>query len=232
MATGPSGRTRSPAESRWSASAPTSTSTPTDHGSHLNNLLALSRPVSSFNMGRHLAQATQPLESEVHKKNQVPCNAPTFEDDVVNESGLKQHPAILKLVAAHPRLFHRKPPRAWSDVPAGWISVVDQMCKDIDSTLDDAEAKQFRFDQIKEKLGGLRVYWKFRNRGYARPIDEPPLPGLHPGFERLFLIIHNAAEKAAQTCQKCGTPGTLTIVNGWHATFCEVHAKKPDSEIS
>jgi hypothetical protein len=144
----------------------------------------------------------------------------------MNDFVIEQDPKILQLVAAYPRLFRRKPPRVWSDLPSGWLSIVDQMFRDIDAKLDDAEARQFKVEQIKEKFGCLRVYWKFRQRGYWHPREDPPLPGLHPAYERLFLIIDDAIRRADQTCLRCGAPGSLLIVNGWYATLCPIHGEK------
>jgi len=152
----------------------------------------------------------------------------------MNEFVMEQGLHVLRLVEAHPRLFRGKPPRTSCHVPTGWFVIVDKMFQDINAVLDEAEAAQFQIIQIKEKFGGLRVCqdWEFQGWGYWRPLEDPPLPGLHQGFERLFLIIEDAIRRAEQTCLRCGNPGSLRMIKGWHAPLCAAHAENPEQEMS
>ena len=58
-------------------------------------------------------------------------------------------------------------------------------------------------DQVKEKFGGLRFYY-------------------HGGDDVVDGMVRMAESWAAQTCEKCGNPGT-TRHGGWVRTLCDEH---------
>jgi hypothetical protein len=84
-------------------------------------------------------------------------------------------------------------------VGEGWSPIVD-----------DAIIKIENFGgyilQVKEKFGGLRIY-------------------SHGGdYEAIDTVVHEAAAKAAGTCERCGEPGILRKnANGYLFTSCERH---------
>lgn len=67
---------------------------------------------------------------------------------------------INEYVRKFPRLFHGAPPEFSSHVPTGWADLTGRLLADLDLKLSDSQADRFKILQIKEKLAGLRVYWR------------------------------------------------------------------------
>ena len=139
-------------------------------------------------------------------------------------------PKIDALVARFPRLFHDRQPRVWSDVPQGWIELVDQLFADLDSMIDDDAAKIFEVIQIKEKYAGLRVYWSLGGEetlvldivgsGSMQRLDKGPAEPTAL-FDRIKERVRQAGEQAATTCQRCGNGGASAGGSGWIMTLCD-----------
>jgi len=162
---------------------------------------------------------------------------------------------IQDLRSRYPYMFERVI-RYGLSIEPGWLSIIEGVCQQIDSTLDAAQARKANFSwiQIKEKLGGLRMYW---SRAYRIP--EPRDSSIN--FERLVSlefdervsdtdidavvaaitgaclipedatrqirqIIEVACEEAARTCQFCGAPGRHLTSDGWMVTACDKHATR------
>jgi hypothetical protein len=68
---------------------------------------------------------------------------------------------------------------------------------------------EFSVDQVKQKLGGLRIY--------AWPISRDDM-----AYSALRNVIDTAANIAAKTCEYCGKPGRLGG-NGYIRVACEEH---------
>jgi hypothetical protein len=138
-----------------------------------------------------------------------------------------------RLVKKLPRLFHGKAP-PWSDLPAGWVGLVDELCADIDSVLTDDAAAAFEVTQIKEKFGGLRFYVRSEgeediyidagsNEGretIVRRADVGPASVMPPVRE----LVEAAMRRSTATCVTCGEQGQTDTFGGWVATLCERHA--------
>ena len=87
------------------------------------------------------------------------------------------------------------------DIPPGWLGVVDLAL----TRLGNIEAGQTHVSQIKEKYGSLQIY------------DDGCCP------QSDFITILAEAE-SMQTCQYCGSAGTLQkSKRGWLATACDKH---------
>lgn len=72
----------------------------------------------------------------------------------------------------------------------------------------------YRVDQIKEKMGGLRYY-------------ITPSENMDTETRRKMQILTFDAEKKSNTiCQVCGEPGECKSKRGWYATLCETHKMK------
>ncbi len=143
-------------------------------------------------------------------------------------------------------LLKRRYPAQFEDLPnymisiePGWFEPIEEACRRIDALLTTEEKALFRWQQIKEKFGGLRMYW---NEGglymdfigpdsLAQVVVEPERPRLSQQTrERIAGIVAEAAEKVATRCQTCGEPGTLhQRRSGWLVTACARHAERPDS---
>jgi hypothetical protein len=138
---------------------------------------------------------------------------------------------IAALVERFPRLFHGQPPRVASWAPAGWMPLVTTLLEDLDAMLDASEAKRFHIEQIKEKFGGLRVYWSLGpEKTTVMDVSDaqssqrleclPKRPS--PVFERITARISEAEARAARTCQRCGCAGASKgSERGWLSTLCE-----------
>lgn len=140
----------------------------------------------------------------------------------------------------------RRYPEQFEDLPyymvsidPGWLEPIEAACRRIDALLTPKERALFRWCQIKEKFGGLRMYW---NEGgvyldfigpdsLAHIVVEPARPLLSAQTrERIAGIVAEAAERAATRCQVCGAPGTLRQrASGWLVTACARHVERPDS---
>jgi hypothetical protein len=92
------------------------------------------------------------------------------------------------------------------EVGDGWAGIISTMCWIIDQK--DA-AKTFRFDQVKEKFGLLRVY----HTG---------------GNEYMAGVVRMACDISGAICEVCGQPGEQRR-GGWIKTLCDrCHATPAD----
>jgi hypothetical protein len=80
----------------------------------------------------------------------------------------------------------------------GWWGIVYKACKKI-AKLDKGT---FYFEQIKEKFGGLRLYYS-------------------GGNEEIFHIIDAAEKESYKTCEHCGTKKDVTTEGSWILTLCK-----------
>lgn len=143
-------------------------------------------------------------------------------------------PAIDALVARFPRLFRGKHPQVASTVPPGWSALIDRMLADIDWMLDDRCARRFHVLQIKEKFGGLRVYWRLGRRG-STEIDAVTPEGVlrvrlsaraasavdRSVVAQIDARVQQAETEASVTCQRCGQGDARRISRGWLVTLCD-----------
>ena len=67
-------------------------------------------------------------------------------------------------------------------------------------------ARGLEICQIKEKYGGLRIYW------WAT--DEVI------NYTQIDNIILEAEKLASRTCEQCGKEACLCVRNGWYNTLC------------
>ncbi len=114
------------------------------------------------------------------------------------------------LMSKHARMFQHGAPAVGFSLPSGWTQLMDDALKEISGLLDDAQAKGFRIDQVKEKFAALRVYWLFTGDN-------------RPGREAVGEVIGRAAAASRRTCQNCGAPGEERS-GGWRQTLCDRHA--------
>lgn len=139
------------------------------------------------------------------------------------------------LRAAYPRLFAKGTTiEVW--FPRGWTSIVNALCSFLDVLLDDAQAAQFRVEQVKEKFGTLRFYYSVGGeaavtadihlpKGVLRLRTQPTYPQPFPA-DAVDAAIAQAEKLTACTCATCGAPGKLRT-KGWHHVACdECEAKR------
>lgn len=114
-------------------------------------------------------------------------------------------------------------------VGPGWHALVEEFCGQAQSILRaHDQISSWYIRQIKEKFGGLRIY--------IRPIAEPLNVDWHseslhdinrpqptPVQELLSQLRSQITERANVTCEECGGPGGLRVLNGWYRTLCNEH---------
>jgi Zn finger protein HypA/HybF involved in hydrogenase expression len=71
------------------------------------------------------------------------------------------------------------------------------------------EANGAQILQVKEKFGGLRIYFQ---------VDEDT--SSVDVYDKCNEIVRLAEEKAAITCEDCGQPGSMTTNRSFYRTLC------------
>ncbi|MBB1090463.1 hypothetical protein HUU61_04100 [Rhodopseudomonas palustris] len=119
------------------------------------------------------------------------------------------------LVARHPNAFNvefngRITTPGYPSVGDGWRELVETAVGRMVEAA--APRGSLTIVQIKEKFGGLRIYWHGRNLSAVstRAIEE---------------AVALAEARSACTCEVCGAEGRLHKHGGWFATACPEHAR-------
>jgi len=119
----------------------------------------------------------------------------------------------VELIEAHRDLF--APPcdtalaaQGAPECGPGWNDLLGRLCGRIRTAI--RKGGTFKFSQIKEKYGTLRVYWDGRLSPEATVQVE----------EAIAL----AEARSATCCEVCGEPGRLHG-DGWLTTRCTAHAE-------
>jgi hypothetical protein len=99
-----------------------------------------------------------------------------------------------KLVADYPALFADLP--FGVECGDGWYQLIRQFCESASKRGD-----PIRLSQIKEKWGGLRVYYYGGDEFVAGACEV---------VERLSYFV----------CEGCGKPGVCARTGGWYRTEC------------
>lgn len=87
-------------------------------------------------------------------------------------------------------------------VPDGWKDLFLDMCDKLAAAIKGKENENtFRFDEIKEKWGELRMYAAGSSEEAKRIMDKH-------------------TEKSRKICIRCGAPATR-ISKGWISPFCD-----------
>lgn len=92
-------------------------------------------------------------------------------------------------------------------IEAGWNTLIDELCKQLQHYTDNEGAPQVEAVQIKEKFGGLRFYV-----GKAHVIQH--------------ALIRFAEGLSYRTCETCGAVGQLYNKDHRYSTKCPEHAPK------
>lgn len=129
-----------------------------------------------------------------------------------------------KLYEAYPTLFQNRTKSimescmGWGiECGSGWYDILDTLCNSITDREDyviekDPNYQRIKFDQIKEKFGGLRIYYSGGNEYFAG-------------------MISMACELSYKTCEVCGNKGKSNRV-GWITTLCDVHSNKNNNDAT
>jgi hypothetical protein len=142
----------------------------------------------------------------------------------------------LRIIEQFPEQFQGGPYFLGISIDFGWKPIVLDACREIQERLTPDELRRFHWIQLKEKFGGLRMYWGPNN---AIPVSIIGATGFHsleidsddpPGFSKPTLlaireIVARVCERAGHTCEICGAVGRL-YPNGYWQTLCDGCAKK------
>lgn len=118
----------------------------------------------------------------------------------------------IQLINAHRDLF-RAPARApvlaqaYPQCGPGWQEILSNACIRINASLGPQES--VAFEQIKQKRGTLRIYWRGR-------LSEP-------SKRKVKSAVALAEARSAATCEQCGEEGWLTREGGILTTCCPTH---------
>ena len=96
-------------------------------------------------------------------------------------------------------------------VGPGWLPLLDRLWADL-RALDPT----IRLRQVKEKMGGLRVYVVCS-------------PGVEPAETR--RLIDATCKEAKQTCELCAGPGVVTRFGGLWKCVCVEHSELTAGEL-
>lgn len=119
----------------------------------------------------------------------------------------------VELIEAHRDLFtppcnHVLAAQGAPECGPGWHDLLGRLCGRIRTAI--RKGGTFKFSQIKEKYGTLRVYWDGRLSPEATiQVEE---------------AIALAEARSATCCEVCGEPGRLHG-DGWLTTRCATHAE-------
>lgn len=91
----------------------------------------------------------------------------------------------------------------WVDsIGPGWRDILDRLHVDLMEI-----EPRYMIMQIKEKFGGLRVY-------FTAPRET---------FALVQARVDEAISEASKLCERCGAPGELRSLSGWWQTVCPEH---------
>jgi hypothetical protein len=83
----------------------------------------------------------------------------------------------------------------------GWFKILEELCEKVGSV------PGFKFAQIKEKFGTLRIYY-----------DGPENESDH---QIVSQAVDEAERKSSITCETCGEKAKLENQSGWLVTECK-----------
>lgn len=140
-------------------------------------------------------------------------------------------PSPSQLRAMYPYQF-RDEVRGRLLFPRGWMPIVADMCREVDQVLrPHLSAVDFRWCQIKEKLGAPRYYFALtlkKNSEAQAPAkdsfdDSIALSALRERLQELLMEVTRRAEaRGMSVCMACGAPGVLGD-QAWRLTLCPEH---------
>ena len=133
------------------------------------------------------------------------------------------------IVSAYPEQFQGGEYWLGITIDEGWKAIVLDACRQVQETLTADELRIFHWTQIKQKLGGLRMYWRPRGEGFGPEGAAGTLSS--DTRERIRSIVDQAEARASATCEVCGGAGRLRRLGpsrfSRHTVLCDVCAGKP-----
>lgn len=96
------------------------------------------------------------------------------------------------------------------DTGDGWYQLLYDMCREIVEILErEEEPVHMVVDEIKEKYGTLRFYYRFK------------APGREDVRQTISAIVQKYEDKSGEICENCGSEGTVRTDPSWIQTLCD-----------
>lgn len=109
---------------------------------------------------------------------------------------------------------------------SGWFPLLERMFEEIRAAIPPGFEDKWRLLQVKEKLSGLRAYWR-----YGSDDKSPEVEAIR---HRIQEAVRLAEARADHTCEVCGARGRLRNKRGSLMMRCDDHADgavgSPDEE--
>lgn len=126
----------------------------------------------------------------------------------------KEFNSFDELMQVHPEMF---PEGFYFQCGPGWFPLIKTLVRQIENTQRNRNWKgesrvQYRFAQVKEKFGTLRIY---SASDCADNTDNT--------LEQIYGAERFAESYSAYVCEECGNVGKLRS-GGWLRTLCDKHA--------
>ena len=102
-----------------------------------------------------------------------------------------------------------------SCVGPGWRPIVNE-------SLDIIETLGAQITQVKEKFGGLRIYY-FVEQGTQEAHE------VAAQLEEILKHVQEAERRCAIACEECGEPAVTVDVRGWLHTYCKKHLTEKEN---
>lgn len=115
-------------------------------------------------------------------------------------------------------------------VGPGWWPLVEEYCQHTQKLLrEHGESGKWYVRQVKEKVGELRIYTRpapyerLDIDGFPEIVQDIDPPHPTPVQDLLSDLRAKIVERANATCEECGEPGGLRVLDGWYRTCCDRH---------
>jgi len=105
----------------------------------------------------------------------------------------------------------------------GWYPILTRFFDEVAAALAENPGIVFEPWQVKEKFGGLRIYYIVPRTPQPRTLDTQVIRE-DDARRRIDAAYERAEREAEHTCDVCGSPGVLRVREGWFATRCATHA--------
>jgi len=143
---------------------------------------------------------------------------------------------LQRLIEAHPLLFRGQAPYIPSHVPEGWYALIDKLCSDLEALLGPEACAGFQVEQIKEKFGTLRFYYRLGERedlhvdvispdAIKHIVNFPPEAAeqVEAVEDRVRALVTAACQASESTCMTCSAPAQLRNIGGYVTVRCDQH---------
>lgn len=112
----------------------------------------------------------------------------------------------------------------------GWWPLLTDFAEQLEGVLKHhGEIGRWYVRQVKEKFGEMKIYVRpapyerLDVDGFSEWVDDIDPPKPTPVTEIIGIIKDQVIGRAAHTCEECGEPGEMRVVDGWYGTCCEWH---------